>query len=166
MTNATRSSEATFEQLEKRLHEALARLEDPDAPLEERVRQHREAVRLHARMDAVLAEARDLVKPAEAKTGTPPDAADEPYEKVLARLTAAVEELEREDLPLARALQLHREAEALADRCESILKSAQGTLEELTPGAISNTPAPPDDIPPDLPAAPVPFPGDNDASPF
>ncbi len=140
MTNETTPSrETSFEQLEERLNEALQRLEDPDAPLEERVERHREAVRLHARMDDVLDDARKALKATDEKDGTDRRseeavAGEEPYEKLLARLTAVVEALERDGLPLARVLELHREAKALADRCESILNSAQGTLEELKPG--------------------------------
>ena len=162
MTNeATPSSAPSFEELEKRLNEVLERLEDPEAPLEERVKRHREAVRLHSRMDAVLADARRQVQATEAGSAAETRAggavADgEPYEKVLARLSAAVEELERDDLPLARVLALHQTAEALADRCEVILKEAQGTLEELRPGGDGSVPKPGQEAPDGRPAAPDP----------
>lgn len=139
-----------FEELEKGLNEALARLEDPDAPLEERVKRHREAVRLHGRMDDILVAAgQALAATPSDSDGDPgpddPPVSEEPYEKILARLTRAVENLEREDLPLARVLELHGEAEALAGRCEAILKSAEGALEELTPGGNGGVASRPDE---------------------
>ena len=135
MTEADGGAPSGFEALEARLETALEKLEDSGTPLEERIRFHTEAVRLHAEMERVLEAARKEVAAADDSPGAPRPSpagepvADEPYERVLDRLKQTVEEMEQDDLPLARILDLHRQAGALAERCETILKSAQDTLE-------------------------------------
>ena len=127
-TSAPRS-EPTFESLERELKTVTGRLEDPAVPLEERLRLHAQAVSLHGKLEAILERAREATGGTEEEAGPAggPAAEDpgEPYEAVRDRLAEVVNALEQDDLPLARMVELHREAEVLAARCEAILDSAQ-----------------------------------------
>ncbi len=129
---------SAFEDLERSLGEALRELEDESAeiPLERRVALHAKAVRLHAAMEDVLAAAEKEVRPGgDGEASEPTGAAPaEPYEQTLGRLRETVRELERDDLPLARVIELHHLAEALTGRCEAILASAQKRLDDAGPG--------------------------------
>lgn len=127
--------EATFESLEAELEQVTRRLEDASVPLEERLQLHARAASMHRRLEALVEAARK----ATAETGkdaSPEDEdAAEPYEKVRDRLGAVVNALEANDLPLARVVELHREAQRLAGRCEAILDGAQEAVQQAAGGA-------------------------------
>ena len=138
-------SEPTFESLERELKTVTGRLEDPAVPLEERLRLHARAVALHTRLEATLEAARKTTgedgNEAGPKAKPPPDDGGEPYEAVRDRLAEVANALERDDLPLARVVELHREAERLAARCEAILETAQDQIAR-TGGDSGNAPPP------------------------
>ncbi len=117
--------EATFESLEAQLEQVSRRLEDASVPLEERLQLHARAASMHGRLEAIVEAARKAT--AETGKDAAPEGEDaaEPYEKVRDRLAAVVNALEADDLPLARVIELHREAQRLAARCEAILDGAQ-----------------------------------------
>ncbi len=141
--------EATFESLEAELKAVTAQLEDPAVPLEKRLRLHADAVSTQRRLEAIVEAARkatsetadcignDVGKDAGKDAGAPgPRAGEgvpEPYEVVRDRLAEVVNALESEDLPLARVIGLHREAQRLAARCEAILGAAQEQINQTTP---------------------------------
>ena len=56
------------------------------------------------------------------------------FEEALEELERTIEELEREDLPLSRALECFERGVALMRVCDTHLKSAEGTLKELLKG--------------------------------
>ena len=128
--------EKTFETLETELEAKVRRLEDPAVPLERRLALHAGAVRLHQRLEAQLEAAKTEMAAAERDTAVA-EAPEEPYEVVRDRLAAVVAELEKESLPLARVVVLHREAWRLASRCEAILTTAQEKMQQIAgePGA-------------------------------
>lgn len=136
--------EATFESLEAELEQVTRRLEDASVPLEARLKLHARAAAMHRRLEATLEAARK----ATAETGedaapgsrTDGEGAAEPYEKVRDRLAAVVNALEADDLPLARVIELHREAQRLAARCEAILDGAQAAVARATGGADAGGP--------------------------
>ncbi len=118
----------TFEALEAEVREATARLEDAELPLEERLRLHALATRIHERLEAALAEARrTLAEPVTADAA----ADDAAYETLRDELAETVTALETEGLPLARVLALHQRARRLAARCEAILMGAQERVGQL-----------------------------------
>ena len=126
--------EATFESLEAELEQVTRRLEDASVPLEERLQLHARAASMHGRLEAMVDAARKATaEPAEDASPEDEDAA-EPYEKVRDRLGAAVNALEADDLPLARVIELHREAQRLAARCEAILDGAQEAVRQAAGG--------------------------------
>ena len=126
--------EPTFESLEAELEQVTRRLEDASVPLEERLKLHARAVSMHGRLEALV----DAARQATAETGrdAAPEGEDaaEPYEKVRDRLGAVVNALEADDLPLARLVELHREAQRLAARCETILDGAQEAIRQAAGG--------------------------------
>ncbi len=126
--------EATFESLEAELEQATRRLEDASVPLEERLQLHARAAAMHRRLEALVEAARKAT--AEPGKDAAPGGKDpaEPYEKVRDRLAAVVNALEADDLPLARVIELHREAQRLAARCEAILDDAQEAVERAAGG--------------------------------
>lgn len=139
--------EATFESLEAELERATRRLEDASVPLEERLQLHARAASMHRRLEAIVEAARKAT--AEPARGASPEDEDaaEPYEKVRDRLGAAVNALEADDLPLARVVELHREAQRLAARCEAILDGAQEAVARAAGGTGAGDP----DAEPDVP---------------
>lgn len=130
-------SEATFESLEAQLEQVTRRLEDASVPLEERLHLHARAASMHGRLEAIVEAARRAT--AEPGKGAAPadEAAADPYEKVRDRLAAVVNALEADDLPLARVVELHREAQRLAARCEAILDGAQETVRQAAGGTAA-----------------------------
>lgn len=139
--------EATFESLEAELEQATRRLEDASVPLEERLQLHARAAAMHRRLEAIVEAARKATaEPGKDAAPEDKDAA-EPYEKVRDRLGAVVNALEADDLPLARVVELHREAQRLAARCEAILDGAQETVARAAGGASAGDP----DVEPDVP---------------
>ena len=137
----------TFEALETGLQALTRKLEHAEVPLESRLRLHAQAVETHRRLEAALEAARKAIL--ESPATEEPDAAGaaaeaEPYEAVRDRLGGVVDELEREDLPLARVVELHGQARRLAARCEAILNTARKQLEEAG-GSETQAAAPRDD---------------------
>ena len=130
--------EATFESLEAELEKVTRRLEDATVPLEERLKLHARAASMHRRLEAIVEGARKATagtgKDASPGSGPGSEDAAEPYEKVRDRLAAVVNALEADDLPLARVIELHREAQRLAARCEAILDGAQGEIARAAGG--------------------------------
>ena len=127
--------EATFESLEAELERVTRRLEDASVPLEERLQLHARAASMHGRLEALVEAARQAT--AEPGRDAAPEGEDaaEPYEKVRDRLGAVVNALEADDLPLARVVELHGEAQRLAARCEAILDGAQEAVQQAAGGA-------------------------------
>lgn len=126
--------EATFESLAAELEQVTRRLENASVPLEERLRLHARALAMHQRLEALVETARtDAAEPR--PDAVPADEAPaEPYEKVRDRLAAVVNALEADDLPLARVIELHREAQRLAARCKAILDGAQEAIQRAAGG--------------------------------
>ena len=127
--------EATFESLEAELEKVTRELEDASVPLEQRLKLHARATSMHRRLEAVVEAARK----ATAETGKDaapegPSTGEEPYEQVRDRLATVVNALEADDLPLARVIELHREAQRLAARCEAILDGAQEAVAQAADG--------------------------------
>ena len=118
-------AEATFESLEAQLEQVTRRLEDASVPLEERLRLHARAASMHGRLEAIVEAARKATAEPGEDAAPKGETAAEPYEKVRDRLAAVVNALEADDLPLARVVELHGEAQRLAARCETILDGAQ-----------------------------------------
>ncbi len=143
--------EATFEALEAELEAATRRLEDASVPLEERLELHARAASMHRRLEATLEAARKATAEtgADAASGSRPggEEAAEPYEKVRNRLAAVVSALEADDLPLARVIELHREAQRLAARCEAILDGAQEAVARAAVGTGAGETDPHSDAP-------------------
>lgn len=143
-------AEATFESLEADLEKVTRQLEDASVPLEERLELHARAASLHRRLEAMVEAARQATTPTggDAASGSPPDGEDaaEPYERVRDRLAEVVNALEADGLPLARVIELHREAQRLAARCEAILDGAQKQIEKAGGGSPAG-PAAPGDAP-------------------
>ena len=139
--------EPTFESLEAELEQVTRRLEDASVPLEERLKLHARAVSMHGRLEAIV----DAARKATAETGKDAvregEDAAEPYEKVRDRLGAVVNALEADDLPLARLVELHREAQRLAARCEAILDGAQEAVARAAGGASAGETDPEADAP-------------------
>lgn len=139
---------ATFESLEAELATVTERLEDASVPLEERLRLHARATSMHRRLEAIVEAARKATSTTadHGASERPPDgeAPPEPYERVRDRLAEVVNALEADDLPLARVIELHREAQRLAARCEAILDGAQEQIEKAAGGPAA----------PDAPSAP------------
>ena len=136
--------EPSFESLEAELKAVTAQLEDPAVPLEKRLRLHAGAVSRQRRLEAIVEAARKATseaKPEDPRTG---EGAGPPYEVVRDRLAEVVNALEADDLPLARVIDLHREAQRLASRCEAILDAAQ---EQITGAAAGPAPTAPDNQP-------------------
>ncbi len=149
--------EPSFESVEAELKAVTAQLEDPAVALEERLQLHARAASMHQRLEAIVEAARkatseaanDAANDAPNDAGPPPglpgsgagEGPREPYEAVRDRLAEVVNTLENEDLPLARVINLHGEAQRLAARCEAILGAAQeqitqtGTTSGTTSGA-------------------------------
>ncbi len=131
--------EATFESLEAELEQVTRRLEDASVPLEARLKLHARAASMHRRLEATLEAARKATAATggDAAAGSRPGGEDaaEPYETVRDRLAAVVNALEADDLPLARVIELHREAQRLAARCEAILDGAQEVNARAAGGA-------------------------------
>ena len=136
--------EATFESLEAELEQVTRRLEDASVPLEERLKLHARAAAMHRRLEATLEAARKATAATgeDAAAGSRPGGEDaaEPYETVRDRLAAVVNALEADDLPLARVIELHREAQRLAARCEAILDGAQEAVARAAGGADAGAP--------------------------
>ena len=142
--------EATFESLEAELEQATRRLEDASVPLEERLELHARAAAMHRRLEAIVEAARKATaEPGKDAPQSGPGGEDaaEPYEKVRDRLGAAVNALEADDLPLARVIELHREAQRLAARCEAILDGAQEAVARAAGGARAGETDPEADAP-------------------
>lgn len=131
-------SAATFESLENELKEVTAQLESPAVPLEKRLELHARAVSLHRRLEATLEDAekatRDAAERASGPGGTASEVTSDPYEVVRDRLADVVRALEGDDLPLARVVELHGEAQRLAARCDAILAGAQ---QEIAQNAVA-----------------------------
>ena len=129
---------ATFESLEAELAKVTRRLEDASVPLEARLELHARATSMHGRLEAIVEAARQATSQTggDAASGRPPEGEDpaEPYERVRDRLAEVVRALEADDLPLARVIELHREAQRLAARCEAILDGAQEQIEKTAGG--------------------------------
>lgn len=144
----------TFESIESELQAVVRKLEDPEVPLEARLRLHDRAVSLHQSLEALLEAARRATEEARDETPAPPETGNarqvEPYEVVRDRLTAIVNTLEGDELPLARVVELHGEARRLAARCEAILSAAQAKITR-DPIPSDTTPDPPDAPPDDVP---------------
>ena len=144
--------DATFESLEAELEKVTRRLEDASVPLEERLKLHARAASMHRRLEAIVEAARQATAATgkDVASGSRPGGEDaaEPYETVRDRLAAVVNALEGDDLPLARVIELHREAQRLAARCEAILDGAQ---EQIARGA-AGTDAGESDSDADVPA--------------
>ncbi|MXW71282.1 MAG: exodeoxyribonuclease VII small subunit [Acidobacteria bacterium] len=139
--------EATFESLEAELEQVTGRLEDASVPLEERLQLHARAAAMHRRLEALVETARqDTAEPGKNAAPEGQDAA-EPYEKVRDRLGAVVNALDADDLPLARVVELHREAQRLAARCEAILDGAQEAIRQAAAGAGGSGTDPDSDVP-------------------
>ena len=157
--------EPSFESVEAELKAVTAQLEDPAVALEERLQLHARAASMHQRLEAIVEAARKATSKAtsEAANDAPNEAGPpglpgagagagegprEPYEAVRDRLAEVVNTLENEDLPLARVINLHGEAQRLAARCEAILGAAQeqitqtGTTSGTTSGAGPGAPPP------------------------
>jgi exodeoxyribonuclease VII small subunit len=65
----------------------------------------------------------------------PGDPAESPtFEAALARLEAIVEQLDDGNLPLAQALSLYKEGNALAKRCRVLLTEAEVEVKEALAG--------------------------------
>lgn len=130
--------EATFESLEAELEQVTRRLEDASVPLEERLKLHARAAAMHRRLEAIVEAARQATaetsKDAVPGSRTDAEEAAEPYETVRDRLAAVVNALEGDDLPLARVIELHGEAQRLAARCEAILDGAQEAIARAAGG--------------------------------
>lgn len=120
----------TFEAMEAELSAVTRKLEDPAVPLETRLRLHAQALETHRRLEAALEAVRNAIL--EEPDAAPVEETAEPYEAVRDRLAEVVAELEREDLPLARVVELHRQARRLAARCEAFLNTAQKQLDEAS----------------------------------
>ena len=137
---------ATFESLEAELERVIRRLEDASVPLEERLGLHARAASMHRRLEAIVETARKAASRtgADATPVSAPDGEDaaEPYERVRDRLAEVVDALEADDLPLARVLELHREAQRLAARCEAILDGAREQIENAADGPQAGAEAP------------------------
>ena len=127
--------EPTFESLEAELEQATRRLEDASVPLEERLQLHARAASMHRRLEALVEAARKAAAEPGKEAAAGEEDATEPYEKVRDRLGAVVNALEADDLPLARVVELHREAQRLAARCEAILDGAQEAVAAAARGA-------------------------------
>lgn len=139
--------EATFESLEAELEQETRRLEDASVPLEERLQLHARATAMHRRLEALVEAARKATaEPGRDAAPEDQDAA-QPYEKVRDRLGAVVNALEADDLPLARVVELHREAQRLAARCEAILDGAQEAVQQAAGGAGAGDADPDADVP-------------------
>ncbi len=137
-------AEATFESLEAELKQVTGQLESPAVPLEKRLQLHARAASMHRRLEAIVEAARKATSdagPEDPRTG---EGAAQPYEAVRDRLAEVVNALEADDLPLARVIDLHREAQRLASRCEAILDAAQ---EQISGAAAGPAPAAPDNQP-------------------
>ena len=126
--------EATFESLETELEQVTRRLENASVPLEERLRLHARALAMHQRLEALVEAARKAAAEPRPEPAGGGENAAEPYEKVRDRLAAVVNALEADDLPLARVIELHREAQRLAARCEAILDGAQEAIQRAAGG--------------------------------
>ena len=126
--------EATFESLEAELEQVTRRLEDASVPLEERLRLHARALAMHQRLEALVEAARKAAAEPRPEPASGGEDAAEPYEKVRDRLAEVVNALEADDLPLARVIELHREAQRLAARCEAILDGAQEAIQRAAGG--------------------------------
>lgn len=130
--------EATFESLEAELEAVTRRLEDASVPLEERLKLHARAASMHRRLETIVEAARQATTATgkDAASGSRPGGEDaaEPYETVRDRLAAVVNALEADDLPLARVIELHAEAQRLAARCEAILDGAQDAIARAAGG--------------------------------
>ncbi len=144
-----------FERTQAELDTVLARLEDPEAPLQERLALHVRAVRLQELLEATLERARETLEEPVAPPGAAPDpdfpqGAEEPYESVLARLGDTVREMTNRELPLARVIELRRTALRLVARCESILAGVQEELDRSASGSDAASPPgpPPPAVPP------------------
>ena len=150
--------EPSFESVEAELKAVTAQLEDPAVALEERLQLHARAASMHQRLEAIVEAARKATSKAtsEAANDAPNEAGPpglpgagagagegprEPYEAVRDRLAEVVNTLENEDLPLARVINLHGEAQRLAARCEAILGAAQEQITQtgITSGITSGT---------------------------
>ena len=146
--------EPSFESVEAELKAVTAQLEDPAVALQERLQLHARAVSMHKRLEAIVEAARKATSEAanNAANDAPNEAgppglpgplagegAKEPYEAVRDRLAEVVNGLESENLPLARVIDLHGEAQRLAARCEAILGAAQEQITQTgaTSGATS-----------------------------
>ena len=138
--------QATFESLEAELEKVTRRLEDPSVPLEERLKLHASAASLHRRLEAIVEAARKAIAEPGKDTAreSRPGGEDtaEPYEKVRDRLAAVVNALEAEDLPLGRIIELHREAQSLAARCEAILDGARDQVAQAATGSGADDSSP------------------------
>ena len=143
--------DATFESLEAELERVTRRLEDASVPLEARLKLHARAASLHRRLEAIVEAARKATAGTgkDAAPGSRPGGEDaaEPYEKVRDRLAAVVNALEADDLPLARVIELHREAQRLAARCEAILDGAQEQIARAAGGSDAGEAGPDADVP-------------------
>ena len=145
--DAAPTTTATFESLEAELEKVTQKLEDASVPLEARLELHARATSMHSRLEAIVEAARKATSQTggDAASGRPPEGEDpaEPYERVRDRLAAVVKALEADDLPLARVIELHREARRLVARCEAILDGAQEQMERATggPPAAGDAPA-------------------------
>ena len=151
--------EPSFESVEAELKAVTAQLEDAAVALQERLQLHARAVSLHQRLEAIVEAARkatseaanDAANEAPNESGPPGlpgplagEGAKEPYEAVRDRLAEVVNALESENLPLARVIDLHGEAQKLAARCEAILGAAQEQITTSgTPSGTTSGAAPP-----------------------
>jgi exodeoxyribonuclease VII small subunit len=61
-----------------------------------------------------------------------PDIAKLPFEAALAELEAIVDQLEKGSVSLDESIKLYERGEALKDRCEELLKSAEMRIEKIT----------------------------------
>ena len=105
---------------------------------------------MHRRLEAIVEAARKATaEPGKDAPQSGPGGEDaaEPYEKVRDRLGAVVNALEADDLPLARVIELHREAQRLAARCEAILDGAQEAVARAAGGAGAGETDPEADAP-------------------
>ena len=68
---------------------------------------------------------------AEFPNPTDPEAAEESFEALFARLEAVTEQLEAGDVALDRAVALYEEGMTLAQRCQRLLSEAEQRIEQL-----------------------------------
>jgi exodeoxyribonuclease VII small subunit len=62
---------------------------------------------------------------------TPAEVKELSFETALKELEQIVDQLERGDVPLDRSIEIYERGEALRNRCDALLKSAEAKIEKI-----------------------------------